>query len=120
MPYRGFTLVETIVAVVLLAAVVMLLLASIPPGLLGLKQAENLQTARGLALQLLETAPPPVALPSVPERFERSLNGTRFQIVRSVQKTGPHTYRLTVKVDWPRAGQPLQLRLRRFSSRELP
>ncbi|MCA9790940.1 MAG: hypothetical protein KC910_04065 [Candidatus Eremiobacteraeota bacterium] len=107
-------------AVVLLAAAVMFILGLIPAGILSLKQAENVQTANGYALRLLEEAPVPTSFPTTPEQFTSELNGTHFTASRQAVVTGKHTYEWQVSVAWPEAARPLEMSLRRFSSDALP
>ncbi|MGE0495775.1 MAG: prepilin-type N-terminal cleavage/methylation domain-containing protein [Vulcanimicrobiota bacterium] len=117
---RGLSLVEVVVAVVLLAAAVMFILGLIPAGILSLKQAENVQTANAYAVRLLEEAPRPASFPSPVEQFATQLNGTQFTATRQAVVTGTHTYEWRVSVNWPEAARPLEMSLRRFSSDALP
>lgn len=110
----GWTLVEIMVAVVILASALMLVLGLMPGGVLSLQKAENLQAATAFGEELLETAPAPESFPVTPETFQRKANGTDFEATRSVRRESETTYLIEVSVNWSTAERPLLLELLRF------
>lgn len=111
---RGWTLVEIMVAVMLLATALMMVLSLMPTGILSLKQAENVQTATAFGEGLLEGAPIPESFPVAEEEIRQTINGTEFVATRSYQKLTDTSYDVRVKIEWSTGRQPLEMRLRRF------
>ncbi len=102
------------VAVVILASALMLVLGLMPGGVVSLQKAENLQAAGAFAQELLESTPVPESFPVAAENFQRKLNGTDFEAVRSITRESPTTYLIEVSVTWSTAERPLNTKLLRF------
>lgn len=105
------TLVETLVAVGLLAGAGMLILSLLPTGVLSLKKAERIQTATGIAQELVENAPAPSGAAETSEQLVRELNGTRFTVTRRLRPLGDGIYETHVRVEWSDEAPPVELRL---------
>lgn len=106
--HRGFTLVDVIVSIALLAMGLLFVVSLIPMGVLSLKKAENLQTAAAYAVEVVEASREGFEETARLDKFETVINDTDFEIERFVQ-TVPDTdgrlHDVKVVVKWD--GQPV-------------
>lgn len=140
---RGFSLVEVIVTVALIAIVFLPIATLFPTGVLSLKKAENRQTAVYLAKESVEEVRE-MTLPLLPDPFgpnlqldetgplqawvagdstsvrTRNLNSTAFTItrrvwaIRGMPGLPPSLVDVTVRVEYPGAISPVDVSSRFF------
>lgn len=114
----GFSLLEVVVSVVLVAASLVVIVGMIPMGASAQRKSENIQAATLYACEMVEDAARPEYRPRGSDRFERdvAINGTTFHAVRVIYGVdatdAPHLYDVVVNVSWNPQPVPVELRLR--------
>lgn len=116
---RGFSLVELMVALGLIAVCLMMVLGMIPAGVKSSQRASDVQAAAAWSRQLIEETPSPGEFP-IPAALAHSthtqqVGATVFSAVRRVAVEGPYLYRIEVTTTWDKLERPLQLSLTRFN-----
>lgn len=133
-PSKGFSLVEVIVMISLIAIVLVPVATLFPTSVLSLKKTECRQTAIYLAKEYLEETRtrelpkllpdnlPPDNLPIIEESYTRQLNGATFTIIRRVWAINgridqpPSLVDVAVEVNYPMATVPVTISTRFFKA----
>ena len=114
----GFSLIEVVVSVVLVAASLIVIVGMIPMGASAQRKSENMQAATLYACEVLEDAARTEYRPHDRDRFERdvTINDTAFHVVRVIYGVDasdlPQLYDAVVHVSWKPQPVPVELRLR--------
>lgn len=115
----GFTLIEILVALGLIAVSLMMVLSMIPAGIRSSQRAADVQAAAAWARQLIEETPPPSEFPIPSElalsSHQQKIGSTNFQAERKVTVKGPYLYRIEVTATWHSADVPVTMSLTRFN-----
>jgi prepilin-type N-terminal cleavage/methylation domain-containing protein len=117
---EGFTLIEMIVALGIIAVSLIMIISIIPTGVLSLKKAEDIQSASAYGMSLIEetrkSRPAYTAYPVTDLTAEKVFNNTRFLFQRdiyAIDSQNPHNfYDIVVTITWSRQPQPLRLSTR--------
>lgn len=117
---RGLSLLELIIAVALLAIAVLFIVSIIPSGVLGLKKAEDLQTASAYGMELIETVR--MHPPAAPDRrsFALTLNSTNFDFVREIYAVEDDLFDVVVVVTGNPDNPPYRIATRIHATLEAP
>lgn len=115
----GFSLIEILVALGLIAVSLMLILGLIPAGIQSSQRASDVQVAAGLARKLLEeTTPPedsPIPADQANQTGELLVGVTEYRWRRSVRISGDYLYRTEVEITWRDGVQPVKMSLTRYN-----
>ncbi|MHB2015509.1 MAG: type IV pilus modification PilV family protein [Candidatus Xenobia bacterium] len=111
---RGFTLVEILVSLAILAAGVVFVVSIIPTAVLTLQRAEDLQAATAYGQELVEDARAHVPTAAGRDRdFQVTLNRTEFHVTRDIV-VFPDLEDVVVTLQGPSDQQPVKLATRLF------
>jgi general secretion pathway protein I len=118
-PRVGFTLVEVVVALGLLALAMMMVLGLIPAGIESSQRASDVQGAAAWSHSLIEQCPAPTEFPIPGDlasaEFQMQVGPTLYSAVRTVKTIGPYLYRIEVQTTWDEDAPPVHLSLTRFN-----
>ena len=112
----GWTILEVMVSVVLVACSLTVIVGIIPMGATSLRKSENHQAAILYANEVVEDAARGDFVPVPADLFQRdvTINGIQYQVAREIYavdaETPPHLYDVVVRVAW--GGQPVPVLLR--------
>ena len=118
-PPRGFTLLEIVVSLCLVALSLVLIVGIVPMNVTSLKKSEALQAATLYASEVLVQAESPAFVPDA-EHLSLDhpvvINQVTYRVVRQIYGVDganpPHLYDVVVHVSWEPQPVPVELRTR--------